>query len=816
MKKCFIIVISIFLCLIMSGCNDPKVNLIYNCYSIKNDSCNLINGKLDCNIEEVKCGDKTFIGWYDSPRNGNKVDLNNKFSDNTTLYAYWKGQEYTITYDLNGGQGNIVESLTTSYNESLPSINLEIPIKKGYEFMGYFDNPDYTKGSIYYDKKCNSTKVLDKKSDITLYAGWKKKTYIVTYDLNGGSKGQLSEQKVLYNELLPKIKRTIPIRKGYEFMGYYDNPNYEVGTIYYDKNCEIIGNNVIDKNIVLYAGWKEEKKIVVDRPESVKTYTVSFNLNGGSGQKINNITATYGKIMPKINSIIPTKRGYEFMGFFDNKDYTKGIKYYDNNFEPLVKYTNEKNITLYAGWKYKTYSITYYLNGGSNGQSGTLNVIKNNSLPEISKTIPIRQGYEFMGYFDNKDYTKGIKYYNEKCEGIIKYNNDNSINLYAGWKAKTYTISFNSNGGEGGQTKSLNVVYDSSLPTISKTIPTRKGYEFMGYFDNKDYINGTKYYDSSSKSSSKYNNDKNITLYAGWKVKTILIKYDCNGGSGSQFNQTVTYGQTVTLNKNVCKNGSLKFNGWMDTTKKIWKDKWSGTWTYLNGQNGIVNDTLTLKATWGSELRVATYNIGYFGCGTSKKVKCKSTVSQITNMFKENKVDIVGIQEGVPASDVIQVGKNAGMNYYYKTQPSNVNVILSKYPLNNKKTQTLVSCYEKRSLDKATIVINGVTISVYNTHYSYQSGCPSKHMKYVADIIKKDPNPIILTGDTNTSKITNYNTYLKPLGFEIAAYDGKAHGYCDSVFINSKGHIDVLSSKTVEVYGKYSDHNFVVATLLIH
>jgi len=89
-------------------------------------------------------------------------------------------------------------------------------------------------------------------------------------------------------------------------------------------------------------------------------------------------------------------------------------------------------------------------------------------------------------------------------------------------------------------------------------------------------------------------------------------------------------------------------------------------------------------------------------------------------------------------------------------------------------------------------------------------------MNYVATLIKNDPNPVILTGDTNTSSITNFNTYLKPLGFQVAAYDTKKHGYCDSVFVLPKGHIDVVSSLTVDVYGKYSDHNFVYTELAIH
>ena len=83
------------------------------------------------------------------------------------------------------------------------------------------------------------------------------------------------------------------------------------------------------------------------------------------------------------------------------------------------------------------------------------------------------------------------------------------------------------------------------------------------------------------------------------------------------------------------------------------------------------------------------------------------------------------------------------------------------------------------------------------------------------------PRNVIITGDFNSTSINKFNTYLLPLGFEIAAYDTSTHNlwkkqsYCDGVWILSKGHIIVAESETIDAYGKYSDHNMVIATLLI-
>ena len=91
-------------------------------------------------------------------------------------------------------------------------------------------------------------------------------------------------------------------------------------------------------------------------------------------------------------------------------------------------------------------------------------------------------------------------------------------------------------------------------------------------------------------------------------------------------------------------------------------------------------------------------------------------------------------------------------------------------------------------------------------------------MDNLANVVKEDNNPIIITGDYNRVQIDNYEKYLKPLGFEIAAHDTNFKGngqnsYMDSVFVLPRNHIDIVSSKTILAYKKYSDHNLVIATL---
>ena len=97
----------------------------------------------------------------------------------------------------------------------------------------------------------------------------------------------------------------------------------------------------------------------------------------------------------------------------------------------------------------------------------------------------------------------------------------------------------------------------------------------------------------------------------------------------------------------------------------------------------------------------------------------------------------------------------------------------------------------------------------------------------MSEILENDPNPVIMTADFNYEYRTRFDTYFKPLGFEIAAYDNSTHnmwysngkpGYCDMVIVNSKGHIDFDKDNftVVDTYGSYSDHNLIIATLNVH
>jgi len=76
---------------------------------------------------------------------------------------------------------------------------------------------------------------------------------------------------------------------------------------------------------------------------SLSVYSVSYNMNGGSGS-IANQTKVHGFNLT-LSNVVPTRSGYTFTGWNTKSDGT-GTKY-----QPGATYTNNMSMTLYAQWR---------------------------------------------------------------------------------------------------------------------------------------------------------------------------------------------------------------------------------------------------------------------------------------------------------------------------------------------------------------------------------------------------------------------------------------------------------------------------------
>jgi uncharacterized repeat protein (TIGR02543 family) len=101
----------------------------------------------------------TFDGWYSDVNRTVKYSFTTMPAEHITLYAKWNVNQYTITFDTDGG--DIVGSVTQDYNT--PVLKPDDPTKEGCTFAGWYVDENKTQG--YTFSKMPSQNII-------LYAKW--------------------------------------------------------------------------------------------------------------------------------------------------------------------------------------------------------------------------------------------------------------------------------------------------------------------------------------------------------------------------------------------------------------------------------------------------------------------------------------------------------------------------------------------------------------------------------------------------------------------------------------------------------------------
>ena len=141
-------------------------------------------------------------------------------AENITVKAQWEINQYTITFDTNGGSE--IAPITQDYGTEITAP--DNPTRKGYTFKGW-------------DKEIPETMPAE---NMTVKAQWEINQYTITFDTNGGSKIAPITQDYGTEITAPDN----PTRKGYTFKGW-------------DKE---IPKTMPAENITITARWKDTEK----------------------------------------------------------------------------------------------------------------------------------------------------------------------------------------------------------------------------------------------------------------------------------------------------------------------------------------------------------------------------------------------------------------------------------------------------------------------------------------------------------------------------------------------------------------------------
>ncbi|WP_162309378.1 InlB B-repeat-containing protein [Cohnella abietis] len=147
--------------------------------------------------------DYTFLGWYSDSSLTIGYIFTTPVTGNLTLYAKWKSNKFTVSFDSDGGSA--VESRSVNPGEKLWSAPSKAPRWMGYRFEGWYSDPERT---LVYDFTTPVT------SDITLYAKWMMTTWL---DL-----GELGENRVI------KASNIVFDRRGTPYVAYVNSDSYEI------------------------------------------------------------------------------------------------------------------------------------------------------------------------------------------------------------------------------------------------------------------------------------------------------------------------------------------------------------------------------------------------------------------------------------------------------------------------------------------------------------------------------------------------------------------------------------------------------------
>ena len=538
--------------------------------------------------------------YKDSTVTGSMITWNfpasNYVRHGTGSYTVYYEKAYTATVRfLYGTSGRSAAGNKTAIGKKGDQYYISSPRVTGYtpnkfSVTGYFPGNDISDTVYYYEN-----------------------TYTISYDANGGSGAPSSQTKAHFTPLTLSSKK--PTRVGYTFLGW--STSASATTASYRPGATFSANG----NTTLYAVW------------STKTYSITFNANGGSGGPTSQ--TKYHGIKLLLSSIEPTRSGYTFLGWGVSSSSTSPT------YQPGDWYNSNVSRTLYAVWQKNaptSYTVSYDANGGSGAPSSQTKT-KDATLT-LSSTKPTRSGYTFLGWATSAGATSA------SYQPGGSYTANASVTLYAVWScnhASTKTVwdtgckwrkvcnncgaTLSSGTRHGPYTYGDWVYYSGSQHRRTETCDhgDYSGYEYASHIGstmcekysatqhkkysycldcNSSY--GTVSYEDHTFSTFTSDGQTVSTCsqcgYTRTTAQTYTVSYNANGGYNAPSSQTKVHGVTLTLSSAVPYRNNYEFVGWSTSSSAT-------VATYTAGASYTDNASVTLYAVW--RYKPATYTVTF-------------------------------------------------------------------------------------------------------------------------------------------------------------------------------------------------------------
>ena len=338
---------------------------------------------------------------------------------NMTITAQWTVNQYTITFDTDGGSE--VAPITQDYGSAITAP--AAPTREGYTFTGW-------------DKTIPATMPA---GDMTITAQWTVNQYTITYDLDGGTAEGNPDTYTVETDAFT-LKN--PTRPGYTFTGWS-------GTgLTGEDNLTVTIPKGSTGNRSYTAHW------------SLNTYSITYDLNGGTASG-NPTSYTVESATITLNQ--PTKTGYTFTGW-SGTDLTG-----EDNLTVTIPAGSTGDRSYTAHWSLNTYSITYDLDGGTASGNPDFYTVESST---ITLNPPTRTGYTFIGW-SGTDLSGS-----DNLTVTIPAGSIGNRSYIAHWSLNIYSITYDLDGGTALGNPDFYTV-ESSAITLNE--PTKAGYVFTGW-----------------------------------------------------------------------------------------------------------------------------------------------------------------------------------------------------------------------------------------------------------------------------------------------------------------------------------------------
>ncbi len=665
-------------------------------YNASADEVEILSGQAG---SYAKAQTKNYRG-YTTP-NEQKVIINS--NGNTVIKYYYVINQYTLTVVGDNGIEKTFGSGSYFYNDE---VNVSYLLKAGYSFANY---SEYVSNDIYTMPDSDVTiKVNSIANDDTKYL---VEHYKMSVDGDSYLDPIVEEQMGTTDTLItPLVKEfvgfTSPESETVSINGdgstvvkyYYQRNKYALkleadkgiasvegsGDYYFEAEVNVKANvkngytfdhwsnNQTDDEYVHIMGAKNE---TVKAFTSVNTYTITYNLNGGT---LDNKIEKYTVESADFDLGSPSKVGYTFTGWLVNnqpsngtiKQGTYGALNVEATFKPNedTKYTIEYYFMDVTGEKYVQDEDLTEIKTGTTAQPINYNpkvisgfytpILKDKNDKEVAITDLIiepdgstklkyyypRQKLTLNILFENildpadlegiDQISEGGSYYYEQKVTInvvvkdgfdfVKWSNNEETNtitytmtadenqtLIAQIKRHSYTVSFNSKGGS--KVKDKSVLFDKLIDEPNE--PTRTGHNFDAW-----------YYKDNDNNEIKWNFAENrmpaadITLYAKWIIHKNTVTFDANGGlfenNEDQYDiagQEV--GSLISPIETPTKRG-YTFDAWYYKDNENKETKWNFE------ENKMPDGSLHLYAKWKANTYTVKYNGGSKTSGDMDVTTC--------------------------------------------------------------------------------------------------------------------------------------------------------------------------------------------------